>query len=114
MWVIGDQEFVAQALKADKDKKLRLARFKREGKDIRAISGKVAAALHIDPQEIRCRARTGVAADARKIVAYCGHREFEIPAIDIARHLGVGPTAVSMMLAKGKQLAQQKGISLID
>jgi hypothetical protein len=42
------------------------------------------------------------------------NRQFDIPIIAIARFLGVGGSAVSMMLNTGAELHSRLAISLID
>jgi REP element-mobilizing transposase RayT len=114
LWVIGDHDFVAKALAADKENRLRIARYAAKGFNIERIAGQIARQFHLKEDAITRRGRNNAVSDARKIIAYLAHRTYDIPVIAIARFLGVGGSAVSMMISQGESLAAKKRITLID
>jgi hypothetical protein len=114
MWVIGDRTFVRTALEQDRQRRLRLARYAREGWSMERVCELVARRLGIDRGAIFRRGREDVRSSARKIAAHLACTKLEIPQATVARHLGVGQPAVAAMLSKGQSLASQMGIELSD
>jgi REP element-mobilizing transposase RayT len=114
MWVIGDREFIRQCISRDENRRLMLARYKRDGWDMERLSSHVASALKINPKDIRHRGRSNVRSSARKIVSYLAYRRLGIPMSAIARFFGVVQSAASVMAAKGDELAGKHGIDISD
>jgi hypothetical protein len=75
---------------------------------------RIAKELAVEPAALKHRGRNNAASNARKILAYTAYRQFDIPIIVIARFLGVGGSAVSMMLNTGAELHSHLAMSLID
>jgi REP element-mobilizing transposase RayT len=114
MWVIGDAEFVRKAIRSDKERRLRVARYAREGWDIERVCKLVAARLDLDPGSVLERGRGDCRSAARKIVAHIAHRHFEFPVSAVARYFGVGQPAVSAMIHQGKSMAEELRLKLND
>ena len=74
----------------------------------------IAKALAVEPAALKHRGRNNAASNALKFLAYTAYRQFDIPIIAIARFLGVGGSAVSMMLNTGAELHSRLAIPLID
>jgi hypothetical protein len=75
---------------------------------------RIAKALAVEPAALKHRGRNNAASNACKILAYTAYRQFDILISAIARVLGVGGSAVSMMLNTGAELHSRLVISLID
>jgi hypothetical protein len=78
------------------------------------IRERIAKALAVEPATLKHRGRNNAASNACKILAYTAYRQFDILISAIARVLGVGGSAVSMMLNTGAELHSRLVISLID
>jgi chromosomal replication initiation ATPase DnaA len=89
-------------------------RYATEGWNLEQLSARVAEAIGVEPAALKYRARDNAASNARKILAYVAYRQLDIPVIAIARFLGVGGSAVSMMLNRGAKLYSHVTVSLID
>jgi REP element-mobilizing transposase RayT len=100
-WVIGDQQFVRGVMAADKENRLRIARYKREGCDINAVACRIAAKTGIAIDKIRSRGRLTVAAHVRQAFAYICRREMGFPVVEIGRYLGITGPAASICIKKG-------------
>jgi len=113
-WVIGDTEFVKNALKSDIARRIRIRRYAVEKHDIEKVSVVISKELRIKPIELIQPRKKDASAKGRKILAYVCHRKLEIPVIEIAGFLKVGGTAVSMMLKEGERLYKKTGLTLFD
>ncbi len=69
--------------------------------DLPALVARCAAAWAVTPQEIRSSSRRLVAARARAAVSRLAVHELGLPMIQVARHLGISPTAVREGSARG-------------
>ncbi|MBD3397095.1 MAG: hypothetical protein GF418_15845 [Chitinivibrionales bacterium] len=114
MWVIGDPAFVRKALQADRNRRLALANYAREGWTIERICACVASQMNVDTVRIRRRARGDDASACRKAVAYLACRVLGMPVVSIARYFDIGGSAVSMMANAGETVVKKSGIQLTD
>lgn len=109
-WVIGDQAFVQQVIGADKDRRIQLQEYRRKGWSIAELVKNVSEHLDVPIGEIMKRGRESAGSDARKAIAYLGHRVLEIPIAEIARYFHISGPAVSMVLDKGEKIALKHGL----
>jgi putative transposase len=58
-WVIGDPEFIKNALAQDRSRRIRLARYAAEGLTIEHVCRKIAGYYRVDPQRVRLRGVRG-------------------------------------------------------
>lgn len=110
-WVIGDQEFVKKALDTDHARRIQIAQYTRRGITIEKIAASVATQMEVEAQALFKRGRRNDRSKLRKMVAALGHRQYQIPVIEIARYLGVGSSSISRMLDEGERLAIENKIS---
>jgi putative transposase len=109
-WVIGDRQFVADALAADRNHRIRLHRYAQEGWDLERLCGSVAASMGVKPNQVLRRSKRTVGAESRKVLGYVGHRLLGIPVTEIARYLGITGPSVSAGLDAGERIARERGI----
>jgi len=112
-WVIGNREFVVNAFKNDKERRSRIAEYRRLGWDLKRLGEYVAAQMGIEEPDIRCRGRQNTRAESRKLLAYLGNRMLGYAVSDIARYLGTSGPAVSKSLDEGKQIATRKRVRIV-
>jgi putative transposase len=94
-WVIGDAEFVRNALGADIEKRQQVARFTVEKWDAEKLAVAVGKIFDIAPERLKLKSKRTVVADARKAYCFLGFRKLGMPASMIAEHLAISPQAVS-------------------
>jgi REP element-mobilizing transposase RayT len=109
-WVIGDPEFVKNAVASVEANRLRISRFEREGGSLGTIADKICRKFGITPELLKERHRGGAASDARKAFAYVAAKEFRASLGVVADYLGVGRTAVSAMSRDGRGIAESKKV----
>lgn len=99
-WVIGDPEFVKDALARAEAQRLRTNRLEREGKDMAWLAAKVCADNGVPPDLLSVRHRGGPVSAARREFCYIATREYGVRAVDVAAFLGISPGAVSNLVRK--------------
>jgi putative transposase len=109
-WVIGDRDFVEQAVASAEANHLRISRFEREGGNIENIVAGICQKFDITTELLKERHRGDVASDARKALAYIAAKKFRAPLMVIADYLGVGRTAVSAMSRSGREIVKKYSI----
>jgi REP element-mobilizing transposase RayT len=109
-WVIGDQPFVAEVVSSAQARRLRITRFEREGGKFDDITRQLCQIFSVPAEDLRQRHRGGQQTAARKAFAYIAAKEFNAPEKKIGEFLGIGPTAVSNMIAVGKRLVEERKI----
>ena len=110
-WVIGDPQFVSQALSSSEARRLRISRFEQEGGDFSPVVHSISTKIAIDEKQLRTRHRGGIHSEARKIFAYVATREFGAPVSKVASYLRVGDSAVSALSRSGRELSRRRGIT---
>jgi putative transposase len=111
-WVIGDHEFVKKILQDDKQRRMRLARFRIEGITIDDVGKKIAEATGVTIDEIRRRSRGTRGSDARKVLAYVCNKVYGFPVKMIGGYLGISGPPVSISIPQGETLVKKWKIIL--
>jgi REP element-mobilizing transposase RayT len=72
----------------------------------------VCNALGVNSTPVRCGDRRHSAAAARAAIAYLARHELGIPCTEMSRHLGVSSSLLGRRLARGRDLASARGLTL--
>lgn len=104
-WVIGDAEFVKQAMASDKANRIRLARYRIEGVTLSSLAKRFAKAADITEGELQRRSR---GTKWRKVFAFLSRREYGFSIAEIGRYLGVSGPAVSIAADHGAALVKSE------
>jgi hypothetical protein len=108
-WVIGEPEYVRDAITKDEQHRLRIARYQHAGWDLHRLAAFIAEQYALDPQYLLRRSRGTEVSDARKVFAYLGYRLLDIPVAGIARFMRLSGPSVSVMAQAGGLLTEQRG-----
>jgi putative transposase len=111
-WVLGDRDFVNKAVSRAVEERLRISRFEREGRDLDSIAKKVGKKFEVAIDRIRSRCRGGKESDARKAFVYIAVREYRAPSRVVADYCGVNIAAVSALAKAGREIAQNRKITI--
>jgi len=111
-WIIGSSKFIKDALKQDKDKRIRMANYVRTNWDHDRLAEFVFSRMPISIDDIRRRGRNNALSEARKLYCYFAATILEMTTISIAERLKVTSTAVCRLARLGKSIAGNKGIVL--
>lgn len=83
-----------------------------QGWDVDRLLRAVCETLGVSERDLRLGRRYPAVAQARAVVAHLGSEELGVPLAEIGRATGVGGSAISGALERGRRLAAEKGIGL--
>jgi len=112
-YVIGDTDFVKEVLAKDREKRLRVARYRRERLSMPDIAETFSRAAGIDTDELRRRARGNRTSALRKVFAYVCKEWFGFTIVEIARYLDCTHSPVSLAARQGEVLAKERAFDKI-
>lgn len=111
-WVIGDQEFQRSVLQKDKEKRLTLAEYKKQGLCLEELLRKVSSEMQVSGELIKRRSKSTRQVAARMIFCYLAvHYGFltrEIGAV-----LGIQQAAVSHAARKGERIIKEYQVNIV-
>lgn len=113
-WVIGDADFVRNALAEDKERRLRAPAHAVNGWTLERLAHAVEHALELETGELRKRGHANLRARSRKIFCYYAVRRLEFTGSQTALWLGVTAAAVSRSLDSGERLAKYCDLRLVE
>jgi hypothetical protein len=105
--ILGDGDFVLEALRAAEERLTRRAALKRRGYDLRRLLGIVAARIEVRETDILARRQERRLVEARSLFAHWAVQELGETGAAVARFLGITPAAVSYAARRGKQIAEE-------
>jgi len=111
-WIIGSPKFIKDALKQDKDKRIRMANYMRTNWDHDRLAEFVFSRMPVSIDDIKRRGRNNAHSDTRKLYCYFAVRILEMTTLSTAARLNVTSTAVCRLAKLGKSVAEKKGIVL--
>lgn len=112
-WVIGDKEFVKQALSSQKARELRISKYIKAGWNLDRLMSFVSEEMRIDREELLKRGRGCLRSESRKIFAYLGYRVLGFTVASISRYLNISGPAVSQSLKEGEKIAKKRRMKLV-
>lgn len=110
--ILGDSEFVANALAAANESRKRRMRLAAQGYDLPRLVEHVAAALGIQPQEVLASSRNRMSTRARGLLCYWAIEGLGISQVRLAALLGLTQPAVSQAARRGKLTAEKHQLQL--
>ncbi len=113
-WVIGDHEFVKNALAADRDRRLRTPAYLTSHWSLERLASAVEKALGLAPREMSKRGRGNNRSYARKVFCFYAVRRLEYSGRQAAAFLGVATAAVSQSLDQGERLVDERELHILD
>lgn len=107
LWVIGDPEFVREALRKSDEHQLRLFRYQKEGWTLKRLHLSLAMRIGIDRSTFLQRGRSNERSEIRKVFAYIAVRQLGFAATEVGRYLGISTPAVSQSMRTGQTLLKK-------
>ncbi len=111
-WVIGSQEFIQDAIKLDKQRRILMANHKAWGWDHNRLTEFVTSIFSIPAEDLRCRGRMNPLSNARKLYCYFAVRVLEMSMLSTAVRLNISRTAVGRLARQGKVIARDMKVDL--
>ena len=112
-WIIGSPKFIKDALKQDKEKRIRMANYVRTNWNHDRLEEFVFSRIPVSLEDIKRRGRNNALSDARKLYCYFAVTILEMTTRSTAERLNVTSTAVCRLARLGKSVAEKKGIMLL-
>ena len=112
--ILGDSDFVDMVLRHADEHMENSYRLKSEGVEFDDIAERVAQVMDLPLEIVWEKSRRPQVVHARSLLCYWASNELGMRMTDIAIRLGLSQPAVSIAARRGKEIARQKGYSLLD
>ena len=112
--ILGDGEFVENALAQAEENLERKYRFKAKGFDFEKVVDRVAELMDLEPAGVLAAGKYKKVIVARSILCFWAVRELGMSQIQLARMLRISQPAVSMAVSRGEQLAIDHNFSIMN
>ncbi len=112
--ILGDSDFVMEALKASEEELERKYRLKAEGYTLEKLADRVAGLLRVEPKDLWSAGKYAKNVRARSVFCYWAVRELGWSATEIARRIGITQPAVSISLKRGGRIAEEMKLKITD
>jgi REP element-mobilizing transposase RayT len=112
--ILGDSDFVLEALKQSEEYLERKYRVRAQGYDLDRTADRVAAVLNIETGQIFSAGKGRLTVRARSLLCYWAVRECGMTMASLARRLGLSITAVSQSVARGEKIAKEHEFELFS
>jgi REP element-mobilizing transposase RayT len=110
--ILGDGEFVLEALRTAEERLTRQTALRRKGYDLRRLLGIVAARLSVRDKDILSKGQDRRLVRARSLFSYWSVQDLGETGAAVARFLGITPAAVCYAVRRGEQIANKEGLRL--
>jgi putative transposase len=107
--ILGESDFVLNVLAEAAENLERRYALKTQGCTLQTIAEKVAKLYQIDPEVILSKGRQRKQVEARDLFCYVAVHELRAPVTDLARLIGMTPSAISYATMRGKVIADRNG-----
>ena len=105
--ILGDGEFVAEVLEAQREKLERRYRLRAKGTDLSKLIERVAEASGMEAEQIRQPCKQPDRVRARSVVCYLAVSELGVTTVALSKELGICQSAVSKAVSRGRQHAKE-------
>jgi REP element-mobilizing transposase RayT len=112
--ILGDNDFVLQILTEAGDHYEHTFVFKNKGLTLEAIADKISILFNITKKEILSKGRTKIVVEARSLFCHIAVRYLKATVTEVARLVGMAPSAISYSVIRGKKIAEEKGAQVIE
>ena len=112
--ILGDSDFVDMVLRHADEHMENRYRLKSEGVEFDDIAERVAQVMDLPLEIVWEKSRRPQVVQARSLLCYWASNELGMRMTEIAIRLGLSQPAVSIAARRGKEIARQKGYSLLD
>ncbi len=108
--ILGDGEFVAEALKRAEEQLNKRDRLKRSGWNLEKLANKICEMLSISKYDLKKKGRENNISFAKGLVAYWGCQELGMSGAEIGRYLGMSRMGFSKAAKVGEKMVNEKGL----
>ena len=112
--ILGDSDFIAEALVRDTEVLNRRYALQVGGVDVDVIAARIAHILNMDVQEVWQPGKYRRLVMARSLLCFWAVRELGESMTAMARRLGISTVAVSKSVERGERIANEMGYSIFE
>jgi len=112
--ILGDGDFVSRVLSKAEEKLERCHALRARGVDLEKIALNVSKLMNIKPEDVWARGKQQRIVDARSLLCFWAVRELGITMASLGRKLELSIPAISKSVARGKQISESNGFSLLE
>jgi putative transposase len=110
--ILGDSEFVLKILEEAGEHFERRIMLRNRGYTLTSIAEKVSLLYNVSQQDILSKGRQTTRVEARSLFCYIAVHDLNASVTELARLLGMAPSAVSYAVTRGKKIAEKKELQL--
>jgi chromosomal replication initiation ATPase DnaA len=111
--ILGDGEFVAEVLEAQREKLERRYRLRAQGTDLSKLIERVAEVSGLDAEQIRLPSKQPHRVRARSVVCYLAVSELGVTTMAVSKALGICQSAASKAALRGRKPAEEFKIEVL-
>jgi len=112
--ILGEGDFVETVLKAARENLERKYQLQAQGYGFEWLVERVARQCELEPKEVLAAGKYAQSVKARSLLCYWGTRELGMTTVDLAKRLNLAQPSVSQAVIRGRKIAEDQGVSLID
>ena len=112
--ILGEGDFVEKVLKAARENLERKYQLEAQGYGFDWLVGRVARQCGLEPKDVLAAGKYAQSVKARSLLCYWGTRELGMTTVDLAKRLNLAQPTVSQAVIRGRKIAEDQGISLIE
>ena len=112
--ILGDSNFVLKILTEAGEHYEHKFALKNKGHTLESIAGKVSTLYSIGQEEMLSKGRRKTTVEARSLFCYIAVHDFNATVTEVARLIGMAASAISYAVMRGKKIAEEKGLHVIE
>ncbi|WP_428776596.1 transposase [Vibrio sp.] len=109
--ILGDSDFVQQALTQDSLRIEARSQLIREGWDLEMLIHSVCAYFQVEPADVTQKGRRNGLSFAKSVICYLGSKELYLSSTVISARLNIGQSAVSMSSKRGRFICDKNELN---
>ena len=112
--ILGDSGFVLKILTEAGEHYERKFALKNKGHTLESIAEKVSTLYNVSREEMLSKGRRKTTVEARSLFCHIAVHDLNVTVTDVARLVGMAPSAISYAVMRGKKIAEEKGLQIME
>ncbi len=112
--ILGDSDFVSTILTEANEVFERRFAMKQKGYTLDILAERIAAFYSVNPEDILTKGQRKVYVEARDVLCHIAVHDLGISVTDLARRFHMASSSISYAVLRGKKIAEEKNITLME
>ena len=112
--ILGGGDFVERVLASAEEGMEKRYALRTRGIDLEGVSLRVSEVLKVRPEEVWAEGKYRRIVEARSLLCYWAVKELGVPMSSLARKLKISIPSVSDSVARGRRIAEEKQLHLVE